>query len=191
MKKLRNLVFVLALLLIGAGNVTAQESCKRDIESQGGLSICIPHGWTVEEDQETDVNTGQKHPAKYKMLFAPKGENFRPNINFKEENNSSTLDDYLTASIKIVLSSQEKLGVGGLKVVSQDRFSSTSGVSVAKVVFQIEYKGFVVRTIQYYFDVPGRKVILTGTTLEKDSATLDPVFDGAARSFRLERTTDH
>jgi hypothetical protein len=189
-KKLRNLAFVLALLLIGAGNVAAQE-CKRNIESQGGFSICIPYGWTVEEREETDVNTGQKRPAKYRMLFAPSGENFRPNINFKEENDSSSLDNYLTASIKTIFSSQEKLGVGGLKVVSQDRFSSTSGVSAAKVVFQSEYKGFVVRTIQYYFDVPGRKVILTGTTLEKDSATLDPVFDGAARSFRLERTTDH
>ncbi|MDQ5847329.1 MAG: hypothetical protein M3539_18750 [Acidobacteriota bacterium] len=170
---------LLFVLLIGAGtsNITAQEECKRHIEPQGGFSICLPAGWSVEERQ------GQKH----KQLFAPRDPRFTANINFRDEANTMPLEEYVAAGIKHILASAEKVGATSIKFVSQEPFVTDAGMSGVRVTFRSEYKGYLIRTRQYLFNGrPGEKLVVTGTELEADQAIHDPVFDRAVKSFRLE-----
>jgi hypothetical protein len=179
MNKMRTVLIVVLLILPGAWNVAAQETCKRQVETQGGFSICIPYGWTVK------VQEGQK----YKALFAPAAEQFTPNINFKDDTDSRSLDDYATVSVKYILDHiKETVGVTDVNLLSQDHFVTALEMSGIRVVFRSEYKGMVIRTMQCYFSgSPNQKFILTGTALDKDHEVIDPIFESAARSFRFEK----
>lgn len=179
MNNIRTALLVVSMILPGACSVAGQETCKRHVESQGGFSICIPYGWTVE------VQEGQK----YKQLFAPAAEQLTPNINFKDDTDSRSVDDYATVSVKYILDHiKENVGVTDVKLLSQDHFVTASAIPGIRVVFRSEYKGLVVRTVQYYFSgSPNQKFILTGTALDKDQAVFDSIFDSAAKSFRFEK----
>ena len=192
MKKLTFLSVSIALVLVLAASAMAQDSCVRHVEAQGGFSVCLPSGWLPTQKEDTDDN-GQKHPAKYKILYSPVAAQFRPNINFKDEASSASLEDYVAAGIDVVLGSQEKLGITNLRVVTRGSFVASSGLYGMRVVFQFDYKGYAVRSVQYYFNdaANSRKFVITGTGPEQDQAALDSIFDLTARSFRLERTTAH
>jgi len=158
----------------------AQSVCNRHVEPAGGFSMCVPEGWSVQQS----LSEGQK----YKSIFAPRDPRFTANLNFRDEANTSSLDDYVAAGIKGILASVEKLGATSIKLVSQDSFTTTSGMLGARVILRTEYKGYLIRTIQYLFNGgPDRKLVVTCTELEADQATLDPVFDRAAKSFQLEK----
>src|SRR5438309_9686932 len=89
MEKLRFLLLAILLILIGTCATRAQ-TCNRDVEAEGGFSICVPDGWTVTE------TTGDK----FKALFAPRSDAFTSNINFKEGTSAASLEDYVAAEIK-------------------------------------------------------------------------------------------
>jgi len=175
---MKKALFALTLLLLFALNCLAQQDCQRHRETEGGFSICKPDGWTVEESRGD----------KFKVLFAPRADAFTSNINFKEGTSAAPLTDYVAAEIKILMSSIEQIGATSIKVVSQSDFTTSSNLHGIKVVFSTEYKGFQFRQLQYIFDIGGsRKLVVTGTGLEKDQQQLDPVFDRAAKSFQLDR----
>jgi hypothetical protein len=176
-KRAVTLSFLLIAIAICCSHRLVAQSCTRHVEAQGGFSICIPDGWTAQtRDNE-----------KYHMLFAPATENFAPNINFKDQQTTATLSDYVAASVQLILLSKEKLGADSVERLGQSDFATDSGMQGIRTVFQTVYKGFLVRTIQYFFDYGhGRKLIVTATGLDKNREMFDRVFDRAARSFRVE-----
>lgn len=177
MRIVRRMVAVLALLLVAVAGGLAQEPCKRNIEPQGGFSLCVPEGWSIET----------KADQKFKLLFAPAAETFTASINTKDDESSASLISYVGASIKVILANPPTIGAASIKLVGWTDFATGSGLAGNKAVFETEYKGLLIRTIQYYLDGgKNRKFIVTGTCLLKDKDTFDGVFDRTAKSFRTE-----
>jgi hypothetical protein len=169
-------LFVATLVLVCAIPLVAQEPCNRHTQSDGGFSICIPDGWTARE----------RPNSKYQFLFGPAADNFAPNINVRDELSTLNLSDYVAAGIRTTLARKDELGATSIEALGQSEFVTTAGLRGIRSTFLTLYKGFWVRSIQYYFDAGNnRKLILTGTELEKDKEVLDSVFDRAAKSFRL------
>ncbi|MDX6577532.1 MAG: hypothetical protein QOE96_3485 [Blastocatellia bacterium] len=175
MKFVRSVVAGLALILFSLSVGVAQETCKRNIEPLGGFSLCVPDGWSVQA----------REGEKFKMIFGPAAETFTANINIKNENSTFSLPDYAGASIKTVLANT--VGATSIKLVRWTDFSSTSGLAADRAVFEVEYKGLQITSIQYYF-VAGsnKKFVLTGTCLLKDKDAFENLIERAAKSFRLE-----
>ena len=168
---------MLALLLVAVAVGLAQETCKRDIEPQGGFSLCVPDGWSVE------TREGQK----FKILFAPAAETFTANINVKDDESSASLTSYVGGSIKEILANPPSIAATSIKLVGWTDFATASGLAGNKAVFETEYKGLLIRTVQYYLDDgKNHKFIVTGTCLVKDKDHFDGVFERAAKSFRRE-----
>lgn len=156
----------------------AQNECKRNVEPAGGFSYCMPDSWMVKE----------KEGEKYKIIYGPTGDNFRPNINVKDDVNALLLTDYTTASVKYVLAHYQEIGATGMKVLSQDDFITTTAMHGIKVTYRTEYKDIFLRTIQYFFDgKAGQKLIVTCTALDADSSTLVPLFDRTLKTFQLDK----
>ncbi len=175
MKRMLSAVVLIAMLALGG---FAQGVCNRYVEPHAGFSICVPPGWTIEEREK----------QKYKLLLAPPGERFTPNIHFIDELNSAPLADYVAGSVKYAVEHYEQIGATSMKVVSQSNFRTTSGLSAIRVAFITEFKGEMVRTLQYYFAGTDEeeKLIVTCTFLEADKALLDPLFERALKSLRAE-----
>jgi len=179
MSMIRSLL-LLGMLLPGASGIAAQEVCKRNLEPQGGFSLCVPDGWTVSE----------KEGEKYKLFFAPAAERFTANINMKDGVSAMALGDYATAGVDHILKNYTQFGATSVKALTRDSFTAKTGLAGIKATFRVEYKGLLIRTIQYYFSGNAeQKLILTCTLLEADQATLDPVCDRAAKTFQLEAKT--
>ena len=175
MMKLSRLVLFAVLVFAGAAYTSAQP-CTRHVEAQGGFSICLPDGWLVKQ-QEGET---------YKMLFGQPSDGFAPNLNFKEEMSNLELSAYVAAGVKNILASKEQLGATSLDVLGQSDFVTDKGVRGIRVVLLSEYKGHWVRTIQYLFPAsPGRKLIVTGTSLEKNKEVFDRVFDRTLKSIQI------
>ena len=167
-----------AVVLLLTGINQAQDSCQRHVETGGGFSICVPLGWKVE------AREGQK----FKLVFGPPGQRFTPNLNFRDHNDSTLIDDYATAGIDYLLEHYKDVGADSLKLLKREPFTTAAGDSGVKVTLRSEFKGLLVRSLQYYFNGKGdQKVIMTATALEADQVTLDPIFDQAAKSFRIEK----
>lgn len=165
------------VVVIGARCLSAQPNCNRHVEPQGGFSICIPDGWASRE----------KENEKFKFLFGQPSDDFAPNLNFKEEMSTLALSDYVAAGVRNILANKEKIGATSIEPLGQSDFTTDSGMRGIRAVFQVLYKGYLVRTIQYYFDAGNsRKLIVTGTSLDKNKEVFDRVFDQAAKSFRLD-----
>ena len=169
--------FALLVLVLFAAATGAAQTCTRHVEPQGGFSICLPDDWSV-RDRADD---------KYKVLRGPASDNFVPNINFKEEASSLSLNDYVASSIRQVLANKERIGADSIEALGQSDFRTDEGKRGIRTVLHVMYKGRLVRTIQYTFDAgDSRKLIVTGTTLENTREVFDRVFDRAAKSFRFD-----
>ena len=175
MKRLLSVPLIIFLLTL---TCFAQNECKRNVEPTGGFSFCMPDGWMVTE----------KEGEKFKFVYGPTGDSFRPNINIKDDVNTSLLTDYTAASVKYVLAHYQEIGATGMKVIAQDDFITTTGMHGIKVTYRTDYKGIVIRTIQYFFDgKAGQKLIVTCTLLDADSSTLDPIFERTLKTFQLDK----
>lgn len=168
------ILFVFVLTQAGQ----AQFACKRHTEPSGAFSYCPPDGWSLTE----------KEGYKYKLVLGPRKEVFTPNMNIRDEANAGPLAAYVAASIKEILTNYEKIGATSVKVLEQSNFLTTNRVAGIRVAFRTEYKGLMIRTLQYYFSVKdGQKLIITCTSLEEEKVTLDPVFDRTLKTFQLDR----
>lgn len=176
MNKVPQLLLFAILILIAAHHTPAQQLCNRHVESQGGFSMCIPDGWIVREREN----------QKYQVMYGQRSDGFTPNINFKEEMAAMALSDYVAAGTRNMLATKEKLGADSIEPLGQSDFTTEVGLRGIRSIFLTSYKGFWVRSIQYYFDIGnGRKIIITATNLEKNKEVFDRVFDRAAKSFRM------
>jgi hypothetical protein len=168
------ILFVFVLTQAGA----AQDACKRHLEPSGAFSFCPPDGWSLME----------KEGYKYKILHGPRGQVFTPNINIRDEANGAPLADYVSASVKEILTNYEKIGATSVKLLEQSNFATTKRTAGIRNAFRTEYKGLMIRTLQYYFNgKDGHKLIVTCTSLEEEKATLDPIFDRTLKSFQFDR----
>ncbi|MGA9997749.1 MAG: hypothetical protein WBP93_20205 [Pyrinomonadaceae bacterium] len=179
---MKSFLIAVAAILLFSFNCPAQEhareDCNRHAEPLGGFSFCVPEGWSVEE----------REGNKYKMVFAPRATTFTPNINVKDETSSYSLNDYVAASIKTILDKREEIGATSIKPAGQIEFVTNSRLKGIRVAFLTEYRGLMVRTLQYYFDAGNNhKILATGTALEETKETYDKVFDTALRSFQIDR----
>jgi hypothetical protein len=96
------------------------------------------------------------------------------------------LSAFVAAGIKWTLANKEKIGPSSIEFQGQSDFVTDAGVRGVRVVFLSEYQGLWVRTIQYVFPAsPTRKLVVTGTSLEKNKEVFDRVFDRSAKSFRI------
>src|SRR5438309_10383462 len=152
---MNKLAFAAALVFLSALNSQAQDSCQRHVEPAGGFSICVPVGW----------ETVEKEGQKFKVLFGTPAQYFTPNINFKDDKDPRLINDYATAAIDYLLKHYDQAGASSLKVVTQEPFTTASGASGIRVAFRAEFKGLLIRTLQYYFNGKGedQKILMTGT----------------------------
>jgi hypothetical protein len=176
--RIRVIVLWVLALALSASFAAAQE-CTRHTEAAGGFSVCLPGGWTAEGSSD----------SKFKTLFAPSQPGqVRANINFRDDSRDISLSEYVDASVKYMFEHPEQLeGVSELKVASRQSLTTDLGLAYVRVAFHSVFKGFVLRTVQYYFSLGSSKLIVTGTELEKDQSTFDPLFDRAAKSFKWEK----
>ena len=133
---------LLVILLCVVSSARAQEACNRHSEPQGGFSLCVPDGWTAQE----------KEGQKYKLLFAPAAERFVANINMKDDTSAIPLEDYATASVEYIVTNYSKIGATDVKALTRAGFTTEAGLAGIRATFHAEYKGLLVRTIQYYFN---------------------------------------
>ncbi|MEO8436003.1 MAG: hypothetical protein ABI596_13970 [Pyrinomonadaceae bacterium] len=175
---IKRMALATAVVFLVTVAVRAQDSCQRQVELVGGFSICIPEGWRVQE----------KEGQKFKLLFGTSGPTFTPNINFKDAIDPRPISDYATAGVDYILKNFQEVGATSVKLISKTPITTAAGAQGMKVAMRAEFKGLLILSQQYYFNGKGdQKLILTATSLEADQATLDPIFDRAAKSFRLEK----
>ncbi len=172
-KNLVILFFVLVFVVSGS----SQEICTKYTPIGGGFSICLPDGWTNEAMDE----------GKYRMIVGTTINGFRTNLNFKDEAYTGSLKAYTDAGVAGVLKNGAvKSGAAAVTLKSRSDFVTSNGQTGIKVVFDVEYQGIQIISTQYYFDLPGKKLIMTFTTLESEIQLNGPIFDAAVRSFRGE-----
>ena len=175
---LKRFTFAIFFVLLLALGVFAQTPCKRHVEATGGFSFCPPDGWIIAERE------GQK----YKIVHQARNDSFTPNINVKDEITSYSLPDYVAASIKMITTNYADIGATSIKLLTQSNFTTNNQTPGIKATFRTEYKGLLIRTLQYYFNgKPGQKLIVTCTFLESEQAALDPIFERALKTFQLTK----
>jgi len=169
-------VVILTFAITGA----AQANCARHVETAGGFSFCPPEGWIEKKKTE----------EKYSQFLRPEQEGFTANLNIKDETNATPLTDYVAAGIKRILlpATAEKMGVTSVNLVNQSEFITSSSLPVFKVEFRVELKGWIIRTVQYYFEATiDKKFVATFTSVEAQRAKLDPICDDSVKTLRLEK----
>lgn len=174
-KTMKQILASAALLLYFAVTGLSQGTCTRHTETTGGFSYCPPAGW---------VTKISKADTPYTIFLTPEGAAVRANMNVKDEVTSLTHNEYMAAALKILLADNPSKGAEATKVIGWTDFTTDSRIPSSRMVYERLYNGVLLRTVQYVFELPGRKLILTGTGLESTKNTNDPIFDAVAKSMR-------
>jgi len=171
---MKKLFTVLVVLVLSAIVSVAQTTCARHTEPLGRFSYCPPADWTLREPRS----------GPYKSFFAPDGGAVRGNFNLKTETVVISHEAYMVAALRILLRDNEEKGDGATKLITWTEFNTDSKLTGSRLVYETLYDGTLLRTIQYILDLPGKKLILTGTSLARDKETTDKIFAGVAQSIR-------
>lgn len=175
---MKRMLFATLYVFLLACGVFAQTPCQRHAEPAGGFSFCPPQGWIV----------AAKEGHKYKIIHRERSQSFTPNINVKEEASTYTLADYVNASVRMITTDYQKIGATSIKMLEQTNFITANRTPGIKATFRTEYKGLIIRTLQYYFNgKDGQKLIVTCTFLEEEKAALDPVLERAMKTFQFDK----
>ena len=150
---------------------TLERESDRYYEAVGGFSYIPPAGWEL-----IDASG-----AEYKIAVGPEQGDFRPNLVVVDEPFDGSLDEYVSTSIANMGDFFE-----GSQLISQDEFAPQDGPAGVRFVVENAQGGRLLRHSFYCFDAGARKFVLTGTQLAGASVSLEPTFDAAARTFRLE-----
>lgn len=150
---------------------TLERESERHYEPAGGFSYIPPAGWELVEASG----------AEYKVAVGPEQGDFRPNLVVVDEPFDGSLDEYVSTSLTHMGDFFE-----GFQVISQDEFVPLDGPAAVRFVVENAQGGRLLRHSFYCFDAGARKIVLTGTQLAGTGASLEPTFDAAARTFRLE-----
>jgi len=169
-------IFIAIVFLFAAAGL-AQGTCTRHTEPSGKFSYCPPAGW-----EPRDPKSGT-----FKIFVTPTGATFRANMNVKTETTDASHDRYMMAALQLLMKDNETKGDGATKMVGWTEFLTDSRLRGSRVIYELLYQGVMLRTVQYIFDMPGGKLILTGTGMLANKDATDKIFDGIAKSMRLER----
>src|SRR5215213_2709656 len=101
----RILPVTLTLILAFSQACTAQETCERHAEPEGGFSFCPPEGWTIAEDSR----------LKFKAVYGPRSDGFIPSINIIKVNDAVSLKETVSISIEHYPASAKRLGANYIK----------------------------------------------------------------------------
>ena len=173
----KTLIFA-AFILYVSGPALAQGTCSRHVEASGGFSYCPPPGWVAKDS----VSGGP-----YKTFSAPPGSGIAANMNVKEEATTSSHNDYLAAALKLLLADNQLTGTASRKIVGWTNFETASKTRGSRLIYEVTHTGRLLRSTQYVFDLPGKKLIITGTSLDADKEAALRIFDEVMTSLRLGR----
>ena len=175
---MRKLLLAVAVILYVAAVGLAQNPCTRHVEASGGFSYCSPPGWVAKDS----VSGGP-----YKTFSAPPGSALIGNMNVKEEATTTSHNDYLAAALKLLLADNPATGPASRKVVGWANFETASKMRGSRLQVEVTHQGRLLRSTQYIFDLPGKKLIFTGTSLDADRDAALKIFDEVITSLRLGR----
>lgn len=123
-------------------------------EPSGAFKYVIPKGWTISEAPG----------FKFKVAFGSPSRGFSPNICVVDETFSGTLDEYVSAGMKLV----EKV-TPGFKMIERSPFKTDSGIVGIKLVAESTHGDKHLVQSQYYFKgIGGKMLVLTCSVLYED-----------------------
>jgi len=173
---MRKTILFVAFILYVATPALAQGTCTRHVEASGGFSYCPPPGWVAK-----DSASG----GPYKTFSTPPGSAVVGNMNVKEEATTSSHNDYLVAALKLLLADNPPTGTASRKIVGWTNFETASKLRGSRLTVEVAHSGRLLRLTQYVFDLPGKKLIITGTALDADKEAAARIFDEVMTSLRL------
>ena len=171
MKKL--IIAVLFTVIVTAAMSHAQ-TCTRRVEVSAGFSYCPPAGW-IPDQTPNEPFLEYRSPAPGPAM----------NINFKSEITTLSHGDYMMAAIRYIFA-MDAPKLTARKLTAWNAFKTSTGVTGSHVVWESKYDGVDIRSVQYSFDLPDRKLLLTGTATP-DNKAADAIFDAVAKSFAKTR----
>lgn len=170
------ILFCSVIFLIGSTlSALAQPPCSRHYEPEGRFSYCAPKGW-VSKDPVS---------GKYKTFTTPLGGTVIANFNVKDEVTALSNDAYMAAALRLLLDGNEARGTEARKVIGWTKFVTDSKIKGSRMIYEMTYKGMQMRMLQYVLDLPGRKLLITGTAIEKDKNFTDELFESVAKSVKI------
>ncbi len=174
----RNMIVQATLVAIGLSVVDpslpvamAQEA-RRHVEPSGGFSIVPPEGWQV-----------LAIPGlKYKVVAGPPTGAFAPNINVVDEAFDGPIDPYVQANLDVMSKAFKRF-----RKLHQEPFQTESGLKGTVVVVENEQGDKLLHQTFYLLDGGPTKFVVTCTALADSGERLDPTFEAALKTFRLEK----
>ena len=167
---MKNLLLATCLILVSTLWGAAQ--CTRHVEKTGGFSYCAPDAWTPKDPRS----------GTYKTFMAPQGDPSRANLNWKDEVTSASHAEYLVSALKFLLAKNDP--AQQVMITEWEDFTTDARMKGTRMAYVVNYKGMTLRVVQYIFDRPGKKLLLTGTALDSYKTETDKLFDATARSIR-------
>lgn len=146
------------------------EPPRKHYEEAGGFSYDPPPGWKV----------GMLPGMKYRIARGPVSNGFAPNINVVEEAANVALSEYVEGNIKAI-----KKQFVGLKILTRDQILTFDNQPSERVVTENIQQGRKLRQTFYFFGTGKRKYVFTCTAPASGGASLDPIFQKSAVSFRF------
>lgn len=175
-KHMKNIIISVAFVFIfAASSALAQTACTRHNEPAGKFSYCPPSGWVA----KTSTSGGP-----YKTFTTQPGSKLIANMNVKEEKSTVSNSVYMAAALKLMLAGNSAKVSEAVKVVGWTDFVTTSNIRGSKMIYETSYQGIQLRTVQYVLDLPGKKLLFTGTSRESDKDVTESLFEAAVKSLK-------
>ncbi len=168
-------ITLLILTFVVANN--AQAKCERYSPPGAGFSVCIPEGWTLQDDDKG---------AKFKNAVSPASSGSPANLIFLLDETPLKLKEYVDASNVETLKNPATLGFSSIKLASRSDFVTDTNEPGVKSVFLETYQGTQLYAVQYMYDAGKKKLIITFTTLESAKAVNEKIFDAAVKTLKAD-----
>ena len=166
----RLVAMVFPLVASGAWAAQPQEG-RRHTEKAGGFSFVVPEGWTVRD-----------FPGlKYKIVVGPARDGFAANMNVVDEAFRGSIDDYLKATLASM-----KQVFKDVQIEENGPFETKSGSKGGRIVAKTHQGERFLRQTFYCFGDGATMYVVTCSALAEGGKELDPLFERAMKTFRLE-----
>lgn len=139
-------------------------------EPTGGFSFDPPPGW------EPSEVPGRK----YRSVFGPPANGFRPNIAVSEEESPGTLNDYISEATRGL---REKMD--SLKVLKRDDYETQDGVKFARLIVLATMQGREFRQYLHFLADGSRRYGMMMGCLAEDGEKWDKIILQSMKTFRL------
>lgn len=167
-------IITLLLLIVFGIQAHAQEKCNTYSEPSIGVTFCAPQNWLITKNEG----------GQYSKIFGERHQDFTPNINVNAVTYAASLSKTADEVVKDLLKTKGYGKASRIEVKSKIEFAAeTKGI---KVVYDGEFNGLNVRTIQYFFKGLGNtKIAVTATLLLSDADTLEKLIDASINTLKI------